>query len=288
MKRFSLLSIVLACLVANPAWSADEKGSGSASDKGSGSGSASVKGSGSASAADKGSASGSGSGSGSGSASAKGSGSGSTKGSGSGSAVPAERFVSSGQTYKCKVANWDKDSRTLLVDVEAKIPDLAVVRDILNLEAQLGQARLDTNPVSRLQKINDLSNQISQKQAVQFKSTWQKMEMKVQEDALVRMLVLPPRFDDKGFLVQPSKDEIKKLQDPKHPGLFKADLNDIRTGCYAQLTMVIKAGSGAKLPNLPQPLKPGTDPNAERPLIKLDGNFAVSYVLLGEDVPQGK
>lgn len=123
--------------------------------------------------------------------------------------------------------------------------------------------------------------------SVQTKEMKQDIELQPADELIVRVMNLPPKFDDKGRPRKPTKDEIKELKgtNPKLPG-YAADFESLKPDQLVQVSIAKKKDATVK--TAPRPIAKAktkekkdddaaADPEPERPLVTM-------IVILGEPV----
>ncbi len=136
-------------------------------------------------------------------------------------------------------------SKSLKLRIDVPKLNPSAVQSIAQAELQIQRAAFQ-QPQQRLQTIANAQRQIAQQKANLYTKTTQEIELALTEDCIVRLKDPPPKFDEKGKLVRPTKKDLDEWKgDPKLPG-YKAEMSDVRSNQYVQVTLV-------RNKNLPRP-----------------------------------
>lgn len=200
--------------------------------------------------------------------------------------VTTEKMINSGVLVG-KVAAVYEEKRAIRLQVRVAIPVVnpGAVQQVAQAQVQMAQARLTRNPLLVLQAQQSMA--LAQATLYNVQTQTQDVELKVVEDAVVRLAHPRPELDDKGRPKKMSRAQLKELKgpDPKQPG-YKAEFGDVATEQMIQVTLVRKKpapGSPAKA--VPKKAK-GKDGDGEARLDLLaDSLPQISKIMILIDPP---
>jgi hypothetical protein len=206
----------------------------------------------------------------------------------------ADKLVTAGSLYG-KVVEWDIPEKLLTLNVKLSVPDgidQGAANAIQAKQAEL--ARLQVSPPprnpneyqNRLNKVATLTREIQQNQAklYKFKQVDQKFTLVVADNAAVRQMELPTKFDDKGFPVKLTAEEKRELKgnNPRLPG-YKADFDAIKADDMVQVTLSRKRDASANTADKTKTEKKTDKVEEKDAPIRLDKNLQATVVVIGAE-----
>jgi hypothetical protein len=186
-----------------------------------------------------------------------------------------------------KILRVDETKRSLHMRVE--YPEInkgeadAIARDAAEIQKVLLTER---NPNTRANRVAQLQNSILQHQSRLYKTSHKDIDVTTAEEVKVRMKNPPPKFDEKGKIVQYTKDELKELKgdDPKATD-YKAEFSDLRANQIVQVVLMRKKGT----PVIPKPDPAKGKDIDKQSLMDILAEFAphaTRVIILAEPPPQ--
>lgn len=200
-----------------------------------------------------------------------------------------DKLVSAG-SMTGKVTQWDKDDRLVTLDVKLQVPDGIddnAAEAIANKQAEL--IRLQASPAprdanglrERLKQVANIQRDIQTNQAklIKFKEVNQKFAVQIAENASVRLLEVPPVFDDKGNVVKRTPAEMKELRgDTRLPG-YKGEMGDIKMDQMIRISIARRTGK-VDTSEKTEKKSDKADTGDDKP-IKLDRSYQATLVVIG-------
>jgi len=165
------------------------------------------------------------------------------------------KMISAGQVSGKLLRISDGGQKTITVQVKIvyRVPNPGALQTIANLQLQIQQTRLQIQQAAvqrNFQQLQQLQLQLAQQQqqlfqnqanAFQRKEENKDLELKLAEDVEIRVMNLPPAFDDKGQVRKRTRKELDELKGPdkKKPG-YQGDMESLHPEQYVVAHLVRK------------------------------------------------
>jgi len=153
-----------------------------------------------------------------------------------------EKMVKAGQIRGTITSiNESKKSLKLKLKVSYTVPDKGAIQAFLNAQRdyQVALLKRDVNAAANAQRT------MLEQQARMYKVESKDVDYEVQsqDEVVVRTMILPERFDDRGKVIKKfTREQLKELKgDPKLPG-YKAEFSDLIQGQLVEARLVRKPG----------------------------------------------
>jgi hypothetical protein len=166
--------------------------------------------------------------------------------------------------FLAKLVRSNESNKTLTVELTQSVV-VANPYDaarILYWRQRLLSAQTDRNPASRLRRTAEAENWIAYHQVRLYSrhDQHQNLDLQAVDEVQVRVLQLPPAFDDKGKPRKRTAAEEKELKgpDPKLPG-YTASFSQLKPGQVVEITMG-KGKVAGKSPGLESSSSSGKPP----------------------------
>jgi hypothetical protein len=154
-----------------------------------------------------------------------------------------EKLIATGQLFG-RLTAVDGSARTLTLEVTLQIPvpnEEAVARRA-ELAQELLEALAIPDPAERLERVREVRTALVENAANLYTIEEQQQMIPLQgvDELQVRVLKLPPVYNDKG---RPRRYTVKELRELKGSGNapgYRADLDDLREGQVVRVTLARK------------------------------------------------
>jgi hypothetical protein len=138
---------------------------------------------------------------------------------------------------------------TIQVTLRYLAPNAGKIQEAANLQQQIVQTKLSNMKVAdKINALADLNRRLQAALAAAYtvKEDSKNIDLKPDDDMKVRVMNLPPEFDEKGKPRKRTQAELKKLKgDPKLPG-YEADLESLHADQIVTVSIVRKKPAADK------------------------------------------
>src|SRR5260370_14345782 len=147
-------------------------------------------------------------------------------------------YKSAGAPRLAKLVQIDESKKHLKIKIEEQVLNEGEQQALLQAQADLQRAQLERNPQQRAQNIQNALNRIAEHKAKLTKIELKDAEVDCLEDVKVRLSNPPAKFNEKGDIVKPTKQELEELKGPDKslPG-YTGEFSDLRTDQLVQLSL---------------------------------------------------
>jgi hypothetical protein len=151
--------------------------------------------------------------------------------------------------------------------VEIPQPDPAKMQNFANWQQQqMVQINNSPNPQVYAQRVAAYQQGLAQHMAQGFASL-KPVEVRATDACKVRVINPPPKYDDAGNLVKPSRKDLEKMKDKsKLPG-YPADFDALKTGQFVQIYLAKPPPAPKVAPKKKKDEDPPDQPMDNRPSI---------------------
>jgi hypothetical protein len=154
-----------------------------------------------------------------------------------------EKLIATGQLFG-RLTEVDGSARTLTLEVTLQIPvpnEEAVARHA-ELAQELLEALTIPDPGERLDRVREVRAAMVENAANLYTIEEQQQSIPLQgvDELQVRVLKLPPVYDDKGRPRRYTTKELRELKGSGNAPGYRADLDDLREGQVVRVTLARK------------------------------------------------
>jgi hypothetical protein len=157
-----------------------------------------------------------------------------------------ERLFTVGE-FCARVTEVGEGGKSLKVVVPLRLarPNPAAVERLAELQGEAVAALRIEDPAQRLQEIQRVQIEVVKARAdlVTFEDHEINVDLPLADETVVRTLVLPAAYDDKGLPRRYTAAELKELKGPARLPGYKAEREDLKANQVVRVTIKVKRGS---------------------------------------------
>jgi hypothetical protein len=156
-------------------------------------------------------------------------------------------YKSAGQPITGKLVHYDESKKQIKLKVENKVIDQNVANQIQQIQVNLARAQGDLQRATNVNARNDAArrvqqhtNEINQHLPKLYKIEWKDAEVAALDDVKIRLTNPPVKFNEKGDIVKPTKQELEEMKGPDKnlPG-YTGEASDLKTDRMVTVTLVV-------------------------------------------------
>jgi len=160
-------------------------------------------------------------------------------------AAAKEKLINSGK-LPGRVVEVDPSEGTMTLHVTLRYAVLnpSAVAQLADLRQQLVEALQISDPVERLQRAQEIRDEVAQAQAELYNIEEQEIDVPLQlvDDVKVRVLKPPTRFDDKGRVKKYTAKELKELKGTENLPGYPSALAAVKAEQIVEVSVARKKG----------------------------------------------